>query len=64
MACAPFAIVCYLNLYDQVQALGGALAIGATLSSMTWSITRGRGMYEVPTLNFGTRCGSVKYLRR
>ena len=55
MACAPLAVVCYCNAYDQPQALGGAAAVGTLLATLALVITRGRSLYEVPTLTFGTR---------
>ena len=49
------AVVCYLNLFDQIMAVGIAVGVGILLSSLTYTITRGRGVYEVPTLTLGTR---------
>ena len=48
-------MVGYLNLFDDVLAIGVALAASVALSLLTYVITRGRGVYEVPTLTLGTR---------
>ncbi len=55
MAFSPMVVACYANLYDQPVAMGAATALGAVLAALAGLLTRGRAIYEVPTLTFGGR---------